>query len=184
MIVVRDKRGNERLITQKNWDLLKNEKSTDTERKGWTFIRYATEEDLKNNGIKKVAEFQGKAPLQQAAPLAATFIPDEIREAKDQPQSSGAASSEPAQQPEQGATPADKPESDEPAADDFMKIEGMNKTVVEALVSNGITTFKQLSETDTPVLAGILGAAGQGPKKGQVPSWRSKAAELSKTASK
>ena len=88
----------------------------------------------------------------------------------------------PAEQPEE-AKPAEQPDEQaashaaEEKADDLASLPNMGAKCAEVLASAGIRTFAKL-DTPTPEINAVLEANNFGPKRAQVPQWKSKAKSL------
>lgn len=173
-VIVRNEKGQERRISRTSWNLLRNNSNTGNTRKGWTLIGESPEKP------------KGSVPT--SADRAATFIPDEIREAQakvaeqEREVETSMISGSPV-----GPLASPVPETAAPVAaaavgagDNLATIEGIGPKVAGILNAAGIGTFKDLASAPLTTINKALDEAGMGPKKALTPSWKTKAAELAK----
>lgn len=177
--------GARKNISERTWQLMANSAEQGDTRKGYRLLSAAA-------AAKPAAKPAG-------IPKTPSFIPPEVEEAAkkkalaevkaESEMISGAKVEEvPIQAPaaeevNEAPAPAEEPAvtTDSTAkmnADNLAAIEGITKKVVEVLAGIGITTYAELAKAAAPTINQALDAAGLGPKKAQVPSWKQKAATL------
>lgn len=187
-VIIRHKNGNEKTVTDRAYKIMPA-----SVRKDWAIV-----------GRKDEAGKPGARPKDMK--ITASFLPEEIAEgviakehaAKDAAiattmsgEAQGAAAPPPPAAPpvtEAAQAPAGA-ETAPPAApqppvggdrDDLASLPNLGAKCAEALNAAGINTYAQLAAANTAEVNSILDKANFGPKKAQVPQWKSKAGELAK----
>jgi len=186
-VIIRNKTGLEKTITQRAWDLMANKVEQGDTRKGWTKVAMATAKEVK-----------GASPMGPRV----SFLPEEIREeqakvAAEAEKSAlggmiaGAKAEAPAaaQTPEAPVKAAPVPAAPvaEPEKKAFIQeqlviasISGVGIKAAEALAAAGITTLEDLATAEPTAIMKVLDGAGLAAKKAQVPNWKQAAAKLIK----
>jgi len=196
-VIIRNKGGLEKTITQRAWDLMASKLEPGDTRKGWTKV-----------GASAAKAIKGAAPMGPRA----SYLPAEIREEQaevaaeaekvalagmiagakaEAPAPAPAPQAEPQKGPEEAAkapaAPAAEPEK--PAAteeqatakkDAIAAMPGVGEKAAEALAAAGITTYAELAKAEPTAIMKALDAVGLGAKKAQVPQWKQNAAKLAK----
>jgi predicted flap endonuclease-1-like 5' DNA nuclease len=190
-VIIRNKAGLEKTITQRAWDLMASKLEPDDTRKGWT----------------RVGKAEAK-PIKGASPMGprASYLPEEIREeqarnlaeaekkaltgmiAGAQPEAPAAEAAAPEAQQQAAeqapAAPAAEPEKTpqppaEPKQDDIAAIPGIGPKAAEALAGIGIVSFAALASAESTAIMKALDGVGLAAKKAQVPNWKQEAAKRS-----
>ena len=187
-VIIRNKAGLEKTITQRAWDLMASKLEPGDTRKGWT----------------RVGRAEAK-PIKGASPMGprASYLPEEIREeqarnlaeaekkaltgmiAGAQPEAPAAEAAAPEAPAEQApAAPVAEPEKTpqppaEPKQDDIAAIPGIGPKAAEALAGIGIVSFAALASAESTAIMKALDGVGLAAKKAQVPNWKQEAAKRS-----
>lgn len=191
LIIENVRTGARKPVSERAWKLMANSVEQGDTRKGYRLISpgAASKPATKPSGLPKTPSFippeveeAAKKKALADAKAEATMISG--AKVEDAPEQATAAevvneATAPAEDlaPATAETPAPAPGA---AADNLAAIEGITKKVVEVLAGIGVSTYAQLAKAAAPTINQALDAAGLGPKKAQVPSWKQKAATLAK----
>lgn len=193
-VIIRNKAGLEKTITQRAWDLMASKLEPGDTRKGWTRVGRAEAkpikgaspmgprasylpEEIREEQARKLAEAEKKAltgmiagaqPEAPAAEAAAPVAPVEQAQAAEQAPAAPVAEAEKTPQP-----PA------EPKQDDIAAIPGIGPKAAEALAGIGIVSFAALASAEPTAIMKALDGVGLAAKKAQVPNWKQEAAKRS-----
>jgi len=190
-VIIRNKAGLEKTITQRAWDLMASKLEPGDTRKGWTRVGRAEAkpikgaspmgprasylpEEIREEQARNLAEAEKKAltgmiaGAQPEAPAAEAVAPVEQAQAAEQAPAAPVAEAEKTPQP-----PA------EPKQDDIAAIPGIGPKAAEALAGIGIVSFAALASAESTAIMKALDGVGLAAKKAQVPNWKQEAAKRS-----
>jgi predicted flap endonuclease-1-like 5' DNA nuclease len=194
-VIVRNEKGAQKPLAETVWKLMASSKEQGDTRKGWTLVGYEGE-------AKAPTKLAASAGAKAAQPF--VVVPPELLEHEHKKETAtisgmisgelpeGAAPEAPVEKEaavvaEAPAKPAQAPEKPAPApvkaeatakGDNLASIPNLGPKAAEALAAAGITTFAALAKAPANEVNKALDAAGMGAKRAQVPSWKTKAADL------